>query len=250
MELGQNKVFIGVLFLLLIGVIIAVVLITTGNAGGTSSGDSIASLSVIGNFEVSLTEDAIDFEPYIETASNTWSNIIQDFNVIPITYRVDKTNGNVLAYAWMNNPNDIFAGGVITLGSGISNPTGGWANIIEHEIGHVLGIGASTKWTLAILSDNDGHRTLDRNHFPNAGDAYDDLINEGKVTGTVGDNIPLSDHNDSVEDGGDHWDELIFDDELMTPITDNIMPLSSLSIAALKDIGFTVNDFFDEDNNL
>lgn len=253
MEAVKNKNYFWIFLLLLavVGIILAVVFLTSSGTSISGANDNIISSNIIGNFEISLTADAVNFDSYINTAINTWSNIITNFNVIPITFRVDNTSGNVLAYAYMNNPSNIFGGGVVTLGANIINPTGGWANIIEHEIGHVLGIGASRKWESAIRMDGGGNRTLNRSIFPNSGTAYDNLINDGKITGTVGGNIPLSDANDlGHDDGGDHWDELIFDEELMTPITDTIMPLSSLSIAALKDLGFAVDETRNEDDQM
>lgn len=249
MEFGKNKVFIAVIFLLFIAATVAIALTISGGYGDgndSNSNDAIASSSIIGNFENSITQGAVNFNSYIKVASRTWSNIIEDFDIIPITYKVDTTNGNVIAYARVNNTNNIYGGGVITLGSNISNPTGGWDNIIEHEIGHILGIGSNNKWLSAIITDNNGNRSLDRNLFPNTGDAYDELINEGKITGIVGENIPLSGSNDIIDDGGDHFSETIFDEELMTPITDTRMPLTKMTVQAIKDLGFTVNDDYVE----
>lgn len=243
MELAQNKIFIAALFLLLI---VAVVLLTTGNIDGTSDGNKIASTSIIGNFENRITEGAVNFQPYIEAASIRLSNIIEDFNVIPITYRVDKTSGNVLAYAYMNDPNNIYGGGVVTLGN-VEIYNLSWTEIVIHEILHVLGLGSSTKWDNNIIRDNNGNTFLNRNTFINAGVAYDELIDQGKITGTKGENIPLSDRNDSLDDNSSHLDERIFQEEISTPIADRNMVLSNLTIQILKDLGFTVDNSYAEE---
>jgi hypothetical protein len=230
--------------IILLGIIVGAIILSTNS--GSATGDNIVSSSIMGNFEVSMTSDAVDYSSYISDAIAEWSNIIEDFNVIPITFRVDNTSGNVLAYASMNNRYDIYGGGTVTIGAGIVNPTGGWNKILQHEIGHIVGVGSCSKWDSAIRVDGGGNATLDRSIFVNTGTAYDTLINSGKATGTVGNNIPLSDANDSVADHGSHFDEIVFGDELMTPITDSLMPLTILTINVLKDLGFTVNDSYAE----
>lgn len=243
MEFAQNKVFIGVLFLLLVGVIVAVALLSAGKIDSSGGVDnSIASSSIVGNFENKISVSAINFKPHIDAASTKLSNIIEDFNVIPITYKIDENpGGNILAYAWMNNPNDIYAGGTVVLGN-VEIYNLSWSEIVVHELLHVLGIGAATKWDNNIITDNDGHTFLDRNVFTNTGEAYDELIDQGSITGTKGDNIPLSDKHDSFDDGSSHLDEKIFDAEISTPVADRNMVLSNLTIQLLKDLGFTVDN--------
>jgi hypothetical protein len=250
MEIGQNKVFIAVLLLLLIGIIVAVGLTVTGGYGDSNSGNidnSIASSSIVGNFENKISVSAINFKSHIEEASTKLSNIIEDFNVIPITYKIDDNpGGNVLAYAYMNNPNDIYAGGTVVLGN-VKIYSLSWSEIIVHELLHVLGVGSSTKWDNNIIVDSNGHTFLNRNIFVNAGEAYDELIDQGKITGTKGNNIPLSDKHDSFDDGSSHLDEGIFDQEISTPIADRNMIISNLTIQILKDLGFAVDNSYAEE---
>ena len=91
---------------------------------------------------------------------------------------------------------------------------------------------------------------LDRALFPRSARKYDELINGGLISGNVGHPIPLSDSCDSYPDGGAHLDEVIFDNEVMTPIADKINIVSSLSIAMLEDLGFEVDYDVNEDHLL
>jgi hypothetical protein len=97
-----------------------------------------------------------------------------------------------------------------------------------HEFGHVLGIG--TLWSdfgrdLINFSD----ATYSANTY--AGWAYGEL--KGTFLQTV---VP-------VQKGVfGHWDEDVFDNELMSPVAEaNFELLSQLTIASLKDIGWNVN---------
>lgn len=110
--------------------------------------------------------------------------------------------------------------------------------IITHEVGHVLGvgIGALQGW---------GSNTADldtRDPFfagPSAVDAFEtDLDGEAYLS----DGVPLANEGGQGTAGA-HWRELNFDDELMTGFIDSgvDMPLSRVSVAALADIGYTVD---------
>lgn len=110
--------------------------------------------------------------------------------------------------------------------------------LILHEMGHVLGIG--TKWQQAgllrnpSLPDNSGADT----HFvgPNALIAFDN-IGGGNF---VGSKVPVE--NEAGEGSGDsHWRETTMDTELMTPFLDLLNPLSEVTIASLKDLGYGVD---------
>ena len=111
-------------------------------------------------------------------------------------------------------------------------------SVILHEIGHVLGIG--THWNRAgllqnpSLPDNSGADT----HFvgPNALTAFDN-IGGGNF---VGSKVPVE--NEAGQGSGDsHWRETTMDTELMTPFLDLLAPLSEVTIASLKDLGYGVD---------
>ena len=101
-------------------------------------------------------------------------------------------------------------------------------NVIIHEIGHILGIG--TLWSTLGLKSGSNYIG------PNAVAQY--KLMSGNTSAT---SVPLETGGGSGT-AGSHWSESIFDAELMTGFAENgPMPLSTLTIGALQDIGYTVN---------
>lgn len=102
---------------------------------------------------------------------------------------------------------------------------------VAHEVGHVLGIG--TTWD-PELSDAGTEEPLYKSEH--AKEAYEELGGEKE-------GVPL----DKNEDGEiRHWSEDDFQTELMTPESNfgsgqTSAPLSRVSLAALKDIGYSVD---------
>jgi hypothetical protein len=98
-------------------------------------------------------------------------------------------------------------------------------DIAVHEMAHTLGVG--TIWTLKGLIKNSGtSKPLFTGQ--NAAREYQRLGGRGLV--------PLEPRIEQ------HWDEAVFDNELMTPIIElgpNL--LSRMTIASLKDMGYGVN---------
>jgi hypothetical protein len=104
---------------------------------------------------------------------------------------------------------------------------GSFSDVVLHEMGHVLGIGSM--WSREGLSN--GFNA----YFGAAGiDAYRQL-------GGVGAYVPLETSGGSGT-AGVHWSEAVFGNELMTGfISGGSNPLSILTIASLKDQGYSVN---------
>lgn len=109
--------------------------------------------------------------------------------------------------------------------------------ILTHEFGHVLGIG--TLW------ENNGRNLVNTKNDTYvadsyAGSAYGDLT--GTFTPTA---VPLSKDKDSAGNFiYGHWSETVFGNELLTPEAEGAgvkIPLSQLTIASLRDIGWNVN---------
>lgn len=103
-------------------------------------------------------------------------------------------------------------------------------DIVIHEFGHVIGIGS--------LWEKNGNALIDRGsstYNPNtyAGKAYAEMLNT-----TTPQPIPV----ESRVFG--HWDENKFGNELLTPFAEREgtkMPLSQLTLASLRDMGWNVN---------
>lgn len=101
-------------------------------------------------------------------------------------------------------------------------------DVVLHEIGHVLGIG--TLWSRNSLVDGGGG---DDPHFSGAHaiDAY-------RALGGTGNGVPVE-NTGSSGTRDSHWRESVFGNELMTGyIGGTPNPLSELTIASLKDLGY------------
>jgi len=155
--------------------------------------------------------------------------------------------GNILGQAapcWIRSGSGLPAFGIMQFDS---DDTGfpGFADVVLHEMGHVLGIG--TLWDLVpefgLLSDSTG--VLD--HCPAAPkDPYFSGAQAIAAFNNIG-GSGYTDYKVPVEDlYGDgtrcvHWRESVLDTELMTGFAESgTMPLSELTVKSLADMGYTV----------
>ncbi|KAG7369388.1 PKD domain containing protein [Nitzschia inconspicua] len=99
-------------------------------------------------------------------------------------------------------------------------------SLILHEIGHVLGIGSL--WNLFDFISFD-----DKFLGVKAGDVWK---NEYGCPG-----LPPIDTRGGSGAAYFHWDDSALQKELMTVFLDDVNPLSSLTIASLEDLGYTVD---------
>jgi hypothetical protein len=124
--------------------------------------------------------------------------------------------------------------GVLTLDSDDLTPLVGTrtlTDVIFHEIGHILGFG--TTWNNAVLT---GGGTNDP-RFTGAR-----AVQEYATLGGTG-TIPVENTGGAGTADG-HWRESVFRSEVLTgfsEITGAAMPLSRMSIAAMADLGYTVD---------
>ncbi|HEV7437748.1 MAG TPA: leishmanolysin-related zinc metalloendopeptidase [Pseudorhizobium sp.] len=103
---------------------------------------------------------------------------------------------------------------------------------LEHEIGHVLGFGLI--WSRLGLVEGAGTRN------PlfvgeKSQKVYGELLGSGPTK------VPLGSDPDDRKGYDGHWNEQIFDNELMTTRHDPGKRLSRLTIASLEDAGYEVN---------
>jgi hypothetical protein len=107
---------------------------------------------------------------------------------------------------------------------------------ITHEMGHVLGLG--TLWGA------DSFNFIDRANAGYTGEhalaAYRQL--SGDPTASF---IPLE-ITGGAGTAFSHWSEARFGDEIMTGYVDRDMPVSAMTIGALEDLGYTVNQAYAE----
>jgi hypothetical protein len=135
--------------------------------------------------------------------------------------------------------------GVMTFDSAdvaVLQENGTFKDVILHEMGHVLGIG--TLWERQGLVDypTGTEQPCDEiESFPtppvftgsNANAEYAELGGEGQ--------LPLEDQFGPGTQCG-HWDETVFDNELMTGFIGSAPnPLSRMTVASLEDLGYEVN---------
>jgi hypothetical protein len=109
-------------------------------------------------------------------------------------------------------------------------------SILTHEFAHILGIG--TLW------ENNGRKLIDYSSDTYVADSYAGLA-YGELKGTQAIAIPLSKDKDAAgKTIYGHWSESYLGDELLTPEAEGAglrIPLSQLTIASLRDIGWNVN---------
>lgn len=105
--------------------------------------------------------------------------------------------------------------------------------VIEHEMGHVLGIG--TLWEESGLASrtNSGQWIFTG---PNAVAQYRILSSNQSKT-----YVPVESSTGSPGSDGAHWAESVFGTELMTPFAGGAGALSRLTAASLADLGYTVD---------
>lgn len=113
---------------------------------------------------------------------------------------------------------------------------GNWETIVLHEMLHTLGFG--TLWSLMGLTSGSVAAGDMRFVGENATDTYQTefstiaAADSGSLLG-----VPVETDGGSGTAGG-HWDELLFDAEIMTGYVDTGSFVSDMTIAALEDMGY------------
>ena len=124
--------------------------------------------------------------------------------------------------------------------------------VVVHEIAHVLGFGAISQWSDSLRDSavdykkaNPESTTLPDTHFAGAQavGAFDELLAGATYDGNK---VPVENNTESYGPGAldGHWRESVFGTELMTPSLsgdDTDTPLSKVTIAALADLGYSVD---------
>lgn len=202
-------------------------------------------------FSGSLSSDQ---RKVFEKAANRWSQVISGEGVPPVKLsdgthveglliqakgtRIDGTDG-ILGQA---GPTEIRRyGGIPYLGImefdtadlASLEQNGTLDDVILHEMGHVLGIG--TLWKPNNLLAGSG---TNNPQYIGANGMAEFATLLGKSTPT---RIPVENTGGPGTREG-HWRESVFDTELMTGLAEPAdMPMSRMTIASLKDLGYRVN---------
>lgn len=212
-------------------IIILVILIAGGAVSALLLSGNNKSQETTGKFINTYEGSAIDYKSHIIEGSNKWNNCITENVKIPITYETfNDPSSPILARATINSTTFLRAGGTIAINTGKGTPVSGWDDVIEHEIGHILGLPGNVKWTGAVLNLNTSNCTLNANIFPETATVYDNSPFPGSG------NIPLANN-------GAHWREDIFNEELMTPEIGSEPDLKNtlLTLTAMKELGWSID---------
>ncbi len=210
----------------------------------TPTTDPSTSQSVNGQFDIDINYSGDEsFRSYFEQAAEFWEGIIlgdlPDINGID-DLRIDVSItdidgisgilGQAGATQWRDNKLPYL--GIMRFDSAdIADleRDGRLLSVVQHEMGHVLGI-SNLIWSSMGLVQNDLF----------IGDLATEVYSSW--TGTEEAGVPIEqDHGPGT--AGSHWDEDIFDSELMTGFAERNgdMPISELTIAALADMNYQVN---------
>lgn len=125
----------------------------------------------------------------------------------------------------------------------------GYADVILHEMGHVLGIGTLWRLTNNVAGFDPNAPTDLPIGIPNpaydprftgakANAEYKVLLTKANKTDKAG--VPIENTGGPGSING-HWRELTFENELMSPSASGSELLSKMTAASLGDIGYTVN---------
>jgi len=136
---------------------------------------------------------------------------------------------------------------------------GSFANVILHEMGHVLGIG--TLWNAKSLLQQASSTSNKQDTFFSGANAVVAFNAIGGSTYTGGQKVPVENCVTGVPTScgsgtiNSHWREAVLRTELMTGyLNSGENPLSVLTVASLKDLGYVVDetkaDFFFVQTNL
>lgn len=208
-----------VVVLVLAGIGVAIAATLTNNSGGTTSN--------LNGFIVEYQNGNLvsNFDTYLQNATMSWSKILNENREIKIQVKQESIASNILARARPFSSRDLKGGGIIYFNTNASYHD--WNFVVKHELGHIFGIGSNQKWENNIFYSG-GQYFLSRLGFPETYQIYTDRF-EGTEAGTP------------IGDARGHFDENVFDTELMTPIAETKgvnQPITLLTLTALKELGW------------
>ncbi len=176
------------------------------------------------------------------------NELVDDVLIQVFVASIDGANG-VLAQAgpcWIRTTGSLPLQGVMVFDSAdIDNleTSGSLGDTVLHEMGHVLGIGIlwDNLGLLNFTPDATGVSCVNSTNNPNPNFSGTMAVTEYASLGGSG-NVPVEDEFGAGTKCS-HWDEGVFDTEVMTGFIDigSSNPLSRMTAASLGDLGYTVN---------
>lgn len=215
-------------------------------AGTTTYDFKTATFPASGTFDIVINYTGnLAYKKYFDAAEVFWEKVIvgdlpdaKGIDDLLIDATIENIDGQygTLGYA---GPRELRAGSYLPYTGAMKfdssdmaymEGSGTLAAVIAHEMGHVLGFG--TLWDLLKLNPVFGQYI-----GANALAEYRTL--SGNINAAY---VPLE-TNGGQGTANSHWSEKEFDRELMTGYSESSMPmpLSRLTIAAMKDLGYQVN---------
>lgn len=212
-----------------IWILLAIVVVAgvgVGLAIGLKKDNNTVSSSLNG-FTVEYQNSSLvsKFGNNIKAAAEFWNNILNEPNDIRIEVREVSDTPTTLALARPFSSTDLKGGGIIYFNTNANYHD--WDFVTKHEMGHIFGIGSNVKWDDNIYYSG-GQYFLKSSGFPETYQIYTDQFS-GTESGTP------------IGDARGHFDEDVFDRELMTPIAEAEginQPVTLLTLTALKELGW------------
>tara|TARA_R110000772_G_scaffold185140_1_gene296313 strand:- start:1069 stop:1788 length:720 start_codon:yes stop_codon:yes gene_type:complete len=212
-----------------IWILLAIVVVAgvgVGLAIGLKKDNNTVSSSLNG-FDVEYQNSSLvsKFGNNIKAAAEFWNNILNEPNNIRIEVREVSDTPTTLALARPFSSTDLKGGGIIYFNTNANYHD--WDFVTKHEMGHIFGIGSNVKWDDNIYYSG-GQYFLSSSGFPETYQIYTNQFS-GTESGTP------------IGDARGHFDEDVFDRELMTPIAEVEginQPVTLLTLTALKELGW------------
>lgn len=232
---------------------------TSGGAAGTSYNVQI---DFEGTWTTGLQQAFVDAAEYLSSIilgdlpDAIVDGVVVDDIIITATLEAIDGTGGVLGSA---GPRDLRNDGTLLPVTGAMRfdiedantqlGFGNWETIVLHEMMHALGYG--TLWGLLGLTTGSVAGGDLRFTGPNAVSVYGTEFPEiASSDPGAGVGIPIETDGGPGTAGG-HWDELLFEDEIMTGFVDQGAFVSVMTIASLEDVGYdTVFDNPNDPNDL
>jgi hypothetical protein len=223
--------------------------VTNYTSGGPADISYNVTIEFVGNWSIQLQSAFTEAADYLssiilsELPDAIVDGIAIDDISITATLEVIDGIGGVLGSAGPREIRDdgtfLPSTGAMTFDSADSQNQlglGNWESIVLHEMFHALGFG--TLWSLMGLTSGSVAGGDIRFTGVNAIDAYKAEFPD--IAASDPDfllGVPVETDGGPGTAGG-HWDELLFDEEIMTGFVDTGSYVSEMTIAALEDMGY------------
>ena len=223
--------------------------VTTYTSGGPASSSYNVTIDFVGTWTAELQQAFTDAADYLSTIILADlpdvvvdSVIVDDITITATLEGIDGVGGTLGSAGPRQIRNDgtyLPATGAMTFDSADADNQfnlGNWETIVLHEMMHALGFG--TLWSLMGLTTGSVAGGDMRFTGANATDVYQSEF--PTIAGSDPDanlGVPIETDGGAGTAGG-HWDEILFDKEIMTGYVDQGGFISEMTIAALEDMGY------------